>query len=207
MSSTNRSKAREKHVADYYVTPISVIITFLKEFLNQETSLFNEIINNSGKILDPCGGGDQEPSVNGEFKHPMSYTEALKQTGIPEGNIDSCDIREDSLAKIKGNYLEMDMKDKYDLIITNPPFNIAMNIIQKALKDVKKHGFVVMLLRLNYFGSKGRKSFWDNYPPKYAFIHNERISFTDDGKTDSIEYMHCVWQKGYKPEFTLAKVI
>lgn len=208
MSSTNRSKAREKHVADYYLTPVNVIVTFLKEFFRKEKSQEWAHTNGGAKILDPCAGGDREPSIGDGNKHPMSYPEALKQIGIPESSIDTCDIREDSLAKFKRNYLEWEeAKNQYDMIITNPPFNISIDIIQKALKDVKEGGFVVMLLRLNYFGSKGRKKFWEENPPKYAFIHNERISFTEDEKTDSIEYMHCVWQKGYKPEFTLTKVI
>ena len=38
--------------------------------------------------------------------------------------------------------------------------------------------------------------------PKYVFVHNRRMSFAEDGKTDSIEYMHAVWQKGYRSKFT-----
>jgi len=49
-----------------------------------------------------------------------------------------------------------------------------------------------MLLRLNYFGGKKRKKFWDENMPKYVFVHNRRMSFAEDGKTDSIEYMHAV---------------
>ncbi|HBF3986180.1 TPA: hypothetical protein KOD80_004273 [Clostridioides difficile] len=43
--------------------------------------------------------------------------------------------------------------------------------------------------------------------PKYIFVHNRRMSFTDDGKTDSIEYAHFVWQKGYNPKFSQLKVL
>ena len=31
--------------------------------------------------------------------------------------------------------------------------------------------------------------------PKYIFVHHQRMSFTEDKKTDSIEYAHFVWQK------------
>jgi hypothetical protein len=135
----------------------------------------------------------------------MSYPEAIIQNkGVIPYTID---IREDSLAELKTNYLTYDCKNKYDLIITNPPFNIAKDIIYKALDDVKDNGFVVMLLRLNYFGSKERKNLWEYHMPKYTFVHNRRISFVDNGATDSIEYAHYVWQKGYKPEFTMLKVI
>lgn len=191
MSSTNRSRIRDNHIADYYVTPISEIEKFLKEL--------NKIYDyqlNFGRILDPCAGGDMNT--------PMSYPEALK---IYNSGIDTIDIREDSRAKLKADYLITDCKNKYDLIITNPPFNIAINVIEKALDDVKKGGIVVMLERLNFFGSIKRKPFWDKHLPKYSFIHHERMSFTPNGKTDSIEYCHMVWEKGCNPEYTLQTII
>jgi hypothetical protein len=195
MSSTNRSKARDKHISDFYVTPVDKIITFLNEF-NKYEDVFKKDCN----ILDPCSGGDN--------KHLMSYPEALKQIGVKDNKIFTVDIREDSLASLKADYLKCaGCTDSFDVIITNPPFNLAREIIEKALKDVKDNGFVIMLLRLNFFGGKLRKDMWKAQLPKYAFVHNKRLSFTDDKKTDSIEYMHCVWQKGYYPEFTQLKVI
>lgn len=193
MSSTNRSKARDRHASDYYVTPVDKVVDFLNEFNKHEEIFFKQDIY----VLDPCAGGDSS--------HLMSYPEALNQIEIDF--IDTIDIREDSRADVIGDYLEIDCKNKYDVIITNPPFNIARNVIEKALTDVKDGGFVIMLLRLNYFGGKLRKDMWEKQMPKYVFVHNKRMSFTDDGKTDSIEYAHYCFQKGYYPEFTLLKVI
>lgn len=195
MSSTNRSNARNTHISDYYITPINKIIIFLNEFNKYE----NILSKPNTLILDCCAGGDS--------KHPMSYPEALIKCGVTPNNIETLDIREDSLANIKTDYLTYQCSNKFDVIITNPPFNQARQIIEKALNDVKDNGFVIMLLRLNYFGGKLRKDMWEKQMPKYAFVHSRRMSFTDDGKTDSIEYMHCVWQKGYYPEFTQLKVI
>ena len=108
-------------------------------------------------------------------------------------------FREDSRAIIKGDYLKIDCKtgynNGYDIIITNPLFSLALEIIKKAIEDVKDGGYVIMLLRLNFFGSKKRYQFWQENMPKYIFVHSERMSFTDDGETDSIEYMHAIWQK------------
>lgn len=196
ISSTNRSNARESHKADYYVTPIDKIMEFLDEF-----NKLNKVLKNNGiKILDCCAGGDE---VN-----PMSYPEALNQFGVDKNSISTIDIREDSLADTVGDFINMEIeKGKYDVIITNPPFNLAREIIEKALEVVKDDGYVIMLLRLNYYGGQLRKDMWDNQMPEYSFVHNRRISFTPDGKTDSIEYQHCVWRKGYYPEFTKLKVI
>lgn len=195
MSSTNRSNCRNFHISDYYVTPVDKIITFLNEF-----SRYEDILSRPDTlILDCCAGGDK--------RHSMSYPEALIKFGVNPSNIETVDIREDSLANIKTDYLTYECSNKFDVIITNPPFSLARSIIEKALDDIKDNGFVIMLLRLNYFGGKLRKDMWEKQMPKYAFVHSRRMSFTDDGKTDSIEYMHCVWQKGYYPEFAKLKVI
>ena len=193
MSSTNRSEERHKHIADYYVTPINKINEFLDGFKKYEDIFNREIL-----ILDPCAGGDEVNS--------MSYPTALNEFN-KNLKIDTIDIREDSRAKIKGSFLDIDTKGKYDVIITNPPFNISLDIINKALDDVKEGGFVIMLLRLNYFGGKVRRNLWESHMPKYCFVHNKRIGFLNNGKTDSIEYCHMVWQKGYNPEFTKLKVL
>ena len=193
MSSTARGY--DRHVSDYYVTPIDKIIDFLSEFQKVEPEIFNA----KNIFLDPTAGGD--------LFNKMSYPEALKQIGIDEDRIKTIDIREDSLAEVKGDYLSISLDYKPKVIITNPPFAIAREIIEKALDDVEDGGFVVMLLRLNFYGGKLRKDMWDNQLAKYSFVHNRRMSFTDDGKTDSIEYQHCVWQKGFYPDFTYLKVI
>jgi len=64
-----------------------------------------------------------------------------------------------------------------------------------------------MLLRLNYFGWKVRQEFWKKNMPIRAYVHNKRIWFTQDWKTDSIEYMHCVWKKWVSPKNVKLKLI
>lgn len=179
-------------MSDYYVTPVHEIENFLREFIHIEPKIY------TGTILDPCAGGDTD--------HAMSYPQALKNIGV-ENYIDTIDVREDSLADIVTDYLTIKLLEQYDFIITNPPFNLALEIIEKALSDVKDGGYVIMLLRLNFFESKLRKKFFDIYMPKYCFVHHKRMCFTNDGKTDSIAYCHMVWKKGDNPEFCKLKVI
>ena len=186
MSSTNRGSIRE--VSDYYVTPIRDIVKFLSSW--EDFSLLE-----SPSILDPCAGGD---SLN-----EMSYPIALNGFGL---NYDTIDIREDSKALQIGDYLHIDCSNKYDLIITNPPFSLAQEIAIKAINEVKPNGFVVLLLRLNFFGSQKRFGFWQNYPPYGIFVHSRRMSFTG-GTTDSIEYMHCIWKKPCISQKIIFKVI
>lgn len=196
MSSTNRGSLRHLHISDYYITPIQTITLFLDEFIKDEPNFLLKKL-----ILDPCAGGQTQ---NNEIISEMSYPKALKKYGFI--NIDTLDIRADSLADMKTDYLQFEAKDKYDVIITNPPFAIAFEIIKKAIDDVKPGGYVIMLERLNFLESKKRKLFWNTTMPKYIYVNSGRISF--DGKgSDSIVYAHFVWQKGLENTFSLTKVI
>lgn len=196
MSSTNRGY--DRHKSDYYVTPVDKITEFLDAFIKEEPDAFKD-----GWVLDPCAGGDD--------MNPPSYPMALKDKAIT--NLHTIDIREDSMAEEIGDYLALNIEETLpeqpSVIITNPPFSLSEPIVKKALEDVKPGGFVIMLLRLNFFGGKARNErfFPEVGLPKYAFVHHRRMSFTPDGKTDSIEYAHFVWQRGYDEDSTKLIVI
>ena len=96
---------------------------------------------------------------------------------------------------------------KYDIVISNPPFMLAEEFVRQSLEWCREGGYVVMLLRLNFFGSMKRFPLFKELPPIRCYVHHKRISFTEDGVTDSVEYAHFVWKKGVKPEFTKLNVI
>jgi len=203
MSSTNRSNSRDTHISDYYITPHKPIkdlftaMNKLPEFANLFT--FDGKFKPYLQFLDCCAGGDN--------KYPMSYPYVLSQFGVPIGNINSIDIRPDSKANVIDNFLTIKKQNQIPQItITNPPFNLAQEIITKALSEVHPDGFVIMLLRLNFFGSQKRKQFWQDNMPIVTFVHRERISFTN-GATDSIEYMHCIWSSKIKQNHTKLIII
>lgn len=133
----------------------------------------------------------------------MSYPEAIKKV-FPKWQIETFDIRNDSKAKYKNiDYLKTNIKEvikdyEPQIIFTNPPFNLAMDFIKKAIDDVKEDGLVIMLLRLNFLGSKDRNEWLKDNMPYEIYVHSKRMSFIDGKGTDSIEYAHFVWKKGYK---------
>ena len=187
MSSTNRGGYR--HNLDYYVTPVNEIEKFWKEFNNKND------LSGIKLIVDSCAGGDS--------KHEMSYPSVINKMLLNDHDLITLDIRNDSLAQYKPvDYLKCNILDyvskKPQMIISNPPFKNAFEFIQKALDDVCDDGYVVMLLRLNFLGSKVRNEWLRNNMPSEIYVHSKRMSFTDNGKTDSIEYAHFVWRKGYK---------
>lgn len=190
MSSTNRGA--ERQMQDYYVTPIAAIKDFLLAWSKIDClGLYGQ------RVLDPAAGGDAH--------HSMSYPVALRD--VLGWKPMTLDIRDDSLASIKTDYLTWQAPEAYDCIITNPPFSLAQEFIEKALRDVHPGGRVVMLVRLNFLGSRRRFAFWQAHPPKWIFVHHERMSFTDDGQTDSIEYAHMVWVRGENPSAAELRVI
>jgi len=202
MSSTKAKKEQLRIYGDYLTTPVEEIRKFLW-FWNKTVRL-----KKFKTILDPCAGGLKKSSKKVQLRKAcllpgtkMSYPQVLKQFGCK--NIITNDIRKNSPARYHFDYLKQKGIFKVDLIITNPPFFFAEEIIEKALKDVKIGGYVVMLLRLNFLGSKHRQKLWQQYLPKQIFVHTVRMSFWPDGGVDSIEYMHCIWQKGFKGNTTL----
>ncbi len=222
MSSTNRSK-RAGMGADYFVTPVEAIQTFLHAFKKDYALLDPSWWAGTDQllqILDPCAGGDE---VN-----PCSYPEALSFTPLSTNDhIRTIDIRADSRAQVTGDYLHEVPVDQPDVIISNPPFVLAQQFIKKGLLDVRVGGLVIMLLRLNYFGTQDRLEFWRGCMPILTYVHAKRMSFWPKeispamrawceanqvkiqrpGATDSIEYCHCVWQKGVLPSHTRLTVI
>ena len=186
MSSTLRGY--DRHKSDYYVTPDWII----DELFDSIPELFEEM---DGRIaLDPCAGGG---IVNGTQAFGMPYPEALKRQGWK--TIHTMDVREDSLAEIKHDFLQWDTKIDYDLIITNPPFAIAEEITRKALSLADpESGKVIMLQRLNWLGSASRDDFFTQYPPSFIVMHAKRPSFGGTTSTDSVEYAHFIWDNADK---------
>lgn len=81
--------------------------------------------------------------------------------------------------------------EKVDLILTNPPFSIALEFIEHALPRAQT---TIMLLRLNFLGSQKRYKFWINHEPNALYVLSKRPSFTGSG-TDATEYAWYVWDK------------
>tara|TARA_B110000196_G_scaffold233795_1_gene202236 strand:- start:2700 stop:3290 length:591 start_codon:yes stop_codon:yes gene_type:complete len=188
MSSTNRGTQR--NADDYYVTPHWLIEDFLAAF--SENCRFNFDEQAYPRILDPSAGGCEQ--------YPMSYPTVLEKHGF--NIVDSWDIREDSRALIRGcDFLETNQTPNYhDAIITNPPFNVAQEFTEHALKIVREGGLVIMLQRLNWLGSQKRKPMWQKLPLAAVYVHSKRPGFDPQkpSKTDSTEYAHFVFCKGYE---------
>jgi hypothetical protein len=79
-------------------------------------------------------------------------------------------------------------KVKYDLIITNPPFSLALPFLRSGLKMLEEGGWLFYLLRLGWLeGKKRKEELHDSHPPSTVHVIVPRPSFTGGG-TDATAY-------------------
>jgi len=177
MSATNRGSIRRE--SDFYKTPYNAV----------------------EKVLDALGG-----FYGNEFLECCAgdggIVEALRRN-FEDININAIEIREEESENILKSGADQVIIDDFlkfpglnpdpDVIITNPPYSIAQEIIEHCFK-IAPEAEVIMLLRLAFLESKKRKSFWDNHPVTQIYILSERPSFTGKG-TDATAYAWFVWSK------------
>ncbi len=79
--------------------------------------------------------------------------------------------------------------ERYDLIVSNPPYSHALEFVQHALTLAP---VVCMLLRLPWLAGQARAQ-WHRENPAHVAVLPRRPSFTGDGKTDATEYAWFSW--------------
>lgn len=126
-----------------------------------------------------------------DFRDDPTYFEPCRGDGhiydlIPCRRKNYCEIKEGK------DYLAKHRLTDVDIIITNPPFNQALDFLQKSLREAHT---VIYLLRLSFLASQTRKAFWQSHKPTHIFILTKRPSFTGNG-TDNTDYMWCCWDRG-----------
>lgn len=78
-----------------------------------------------------------------------------------------------------------------DAVITNPPFRVAEEFIRHAVIR-HKVSFVGMLLKSNYWNTKGRLKLWDECTPTAFFPLTWRLAFLEQERGSS-PLMDCTW--------------
>ena len=146
-----------------------------------EQLLQNEKFDYKKTVLEPCCGH-------------WAITKVLEKNFL-SSNIESTDKND--------GFDFFDYTNSYDYIITNPPFSLAFEFIQKS-KEITKDKFA-MLLPLSYLhGQKRYESgvFKDvNYPLTKVYVFTRYPLLTDtireDGKykTGMMVYCWFIWEK------------
>lgn len=195
MSSTNRGGQRSE--ADFYVTPPWVIHRFLDRkqlYYADEAERKQKEWQNlpGGRWLEPCAGdGELIRTVNSRRSDIIWSAAELREEMKP--NLEPLVHDQLYLGDFLGLNLEAFGGKKFDVAITNPPFNIAMAVVKKCMEVAN---MTIMLLRLNFWGSDERQVFMKRFPPHtYVLPNRPMFSLNKKGKpgTDSPEYAWMVW--------------
>lgn len=178
MSATGRNLVgNERRADDFYSTPEWCTRSILRHLREPELAL--DPCAGVGAILDVAFGGWN--CSNG------THTEGIEIDPIRAAEASVICYDALSCSWVVGEI-------RPDLIITNPPYKLALEFISKALAEVAPGGEVAMLLRLNFLGSQKRAGFLRANPPD-VYVLPCRPSFTGKG-TDATEYAWMVWGRG-----------
>jgi hypothetical protein len=94
-------------------------------------------------------------------------------------------------------------------IITNPPYSMAQQFIEHAIRLQKKSEVVelkvAMFLKLTFLEGQKRRKLFNIYPPKTVYVFSARQKcaingdFNNTGSSAAC-YAWFVWEKGYKDD-------
>lgn len=106
------------------------------------------------------------------------------------------------------NFLNPQITEWNGCIITNPPFVIAQEIIEKALSIVPEGQKVAMFLRVLFLEGKARRELFDKCPPQRVWVTSSRIVCAKNGEFDKMTggaqaYAWFIFEKGYKGDTIL----
>ena len=161
--------------------------------------------------------------------HPDALKILLNDTNIQLNNVWECACGEGHLAEVlRKRHILSKASDLIDRgygntnidffkcntpwdgdILTNPPFNCALEFCKHALNIITDNNKVIMLMRIQFLEGQKRKIFLLENPPKYVYVSSSRLLLAKNG--DFVKYntpsANCyawyIWEKGFKGETTL----
>ena len=167
--------AQEREINDYYATDPNAIDYLLME---------EEFSNN---IWEPaCGVGNMSKRLK-EYGYNVLSTDLIMRDNYADKLID---------------FLQEDVKEYDGDIITNPPYSLACEFIEKSLSIIKPNHKVAMFLKLTALEGQSRYNrIYKNNPPRTIYVFIRRIECAKNNVfqgTSAVCYAWFVWQKGFK---------
>ena len=160
---------------DFYETPSWAIRAVIPALPSLDGKRVLDPGCGTGAILRELGAAFPECDITGLEKDRARFEHAISTTDLPV---------------IRGDFFTH--AEKYDAIVSNPPYSHALEFVQHALTLAP---VVCMLLRLPWLASQKRAE-WHRENPSHVNVLPKRPSFTGDGKTDATEYAWFVWGTG-----------
>lgn len=179
IGASNHSQS-DRQEDDYYATPPKAV----KQLLELE-NFYND-------ILEPCCGGGH-----------------ISQTLIDLGyNVESSDLFDRGFGNKTASIF--DLTGPYDKdIITNPPYKLAYEFVEKCLELVTEGHKVAMFLKLTFLETPRRYYLFKKYPIKKIYVSSNRLGCAKNGDFKHVDkdgeltegsavcYAWFIWEKGY----------
>lgn len=148
-------------------------------------------------FLEPCcGEGHISEIIKDNFPFAEVVSTDLIDRGYGEGNID---------------FLLHDYGRKFDYVVTNPPYKLAKEFVEKSLGVTNKK--VAMFLKIQFLEGVGRYDFFKNTPLKTVHVFSARQSPWTNGQKvnpktgkdweSTMCFCWFIWEHGYKGEPTI----
>ena len=137
----------------------------------------------SGTIFEPCCGQD---AISNELKS-RGFTVITNDIDP----LNNADYHYDLSIPLSWQLLNNEFD--CDFIVTNPPFNLAVEIIPQCYAKARKG--VIALLRVSFIEPcNNRQDFLVENPPNQIYS-TKRINFLGGKKTDKVNTIWCIWLK------------
>jgi len=170
---------------DFYATNPEAVRKLIKKYK------FNE----NGNWFEPCvGQGHIANTINDIYK-----THVVGMDIVYRGYQNT----------IVSDFLTYETDNKYDNIISNPPYSLAGEFVEKSMELLSDNGKMAMFLKIQFLEGLKRKELFEKYPPKYIYVFRSRMATWNNGNpTDesgkrwatTICHAWFIWEKGYDGE-------
>lgn len=179
------STTRERVQDDYYATPY------------QATEMLLDEVKFSGNFLEPCvGGGHIVDVIKKYYPDECVYGVDLVDRGYPN--------------TLVADFLKHDfLGQKFDNVVTNPPFSLAQEFLEKSMEVVNDGGKIAMFLKIQFLEGAKRREMFKKYPPKYIYVFVKRQAPWNNGSpvdekgkpwSSTMCFAWFVWEKGFTGE-------
>ena len=125
-------------------------------------------------------------------------------------NVDGIDIVDRGYPNtIVSDYLTWETDKKYDNIISNPPYSLGKEFVEKSIELLNDNGKLAMFLKVQFLEGDKREELYDKYPPKYIYVFRKRMAtwnngepLDPNGKKWATTMCHAwyIWEKGSTTE-------